>query len=181
MIDCSITLRLIYCNGLLYGVKGNKISQLQLCQNNYARMLSFWLKLDRITPVLKTYTGCLLSKIIKYKVLLVLLCIYIVLHNKAPTYLPQLLSICTPNRPLRSEIKISSLFKDAVCKDMADAVLRMPLQSFGTPSLHMLIPASSVDAFKSSPNTYRFNLENPSTNWLLFCMSFTNGFVRSVW
>ena len=53
MINCSITSRLDYCNSLLYGAKGYNISQLQLCQNNAARMLSLRSKFDHITPVLK--------------------------------------------------------------------------------------------------------------------------------
>ena len=53
MINCSITSRLDYCNSLLYGAKGYNISQLQLCQNNAARMLSLRRKFDHITPVLK--------------------------------------------------------------------------------------------------------------------------------
>ena len=61
MINCSITSRLDYCNSLLYGAKGYNISQLQLCQNNAARMLSLRRNFDHITPVLKD-TGCLLSK-----------------------------------------------------------------------------------------------------------------------
>ena len=40
MVNCSITSRLDYCNSLLYGAKGYNISQLQVCQNNAARMLS---------------------------------------------------------------------------------------------------------------------------------------------
>ena len=52
----SITSSLDSCNSLLYRAKGYKISQLQLCQNNDARMLSLRRKF------LITYTGCLLSK-----------------------------------------------------------------------------------------------------------------------
>ena len=53
MINCSITSRLDYCNSLLYGAKGYNISQLRLCQNNAARMLSLCRKFDHISPVLK--------------------------------------------------------------------------------------------------------------------------------
>ena len=70
MINCSITSRLEYCNSLLYDAKGYNISQLQLCQNNAARMLSLRRKFDHITPVLKDLHWLPVEQRIEFKVLL---------------------------------------------------------------------------------------------------------------
>ena len=168
MINCSITSRLDYCNSLLYGAKGYNISQLQLCQNNAARMLSLRRKFDHITPVLKDLHWLPVEQRIEYKVLLLT---YKALHGKAPAYISQLLSLYTPTRPLRSENK--NLLRVPRCR----------LEGFGrrcfayaAPSLWNPLPtpvkcASSIDTFKSSLKTYLFNVAYPSIHWLLYCMS----------
>ena len=168
MINCSITSRLDYCNSLLYGAKGYNISQLQLCQNNAARMLSLRRKFDHITPVLKDLHWLPVEQRIEYKVLLLT---YKALHGKAPAYISQLLSLYTPTRPLRSENK--NLLRVPRCR----------LEGFGrrcfayaAPSLWNPLPtpvkcASSIDTLKSSLKTYLFNVAYPSIHWLLYCMS----------
>ena len=58
-VNCSITSRLVYCNSLLlYGTKGYNISQLKLCENNAAQMLSLFPKFDHITQVKSTLVAC---------------------------------------------------------------------------------------------------------------------------
>ena len=168
MINCSITSRLDYCNSLLYGAKGYNISQLQLCQNNAAWMLSLRRKFDHITPVLKDLHWLPVEQRIEYKVLLLT---YKALHGKAPAYISQLLSLYTPTRPLRSENK--NLLRVPRCR----------LEGFGrrcfayaAPSLWNPLPtpvkcASSIDTFKSSLKTYLFDVAYPSIHWLLYCMS----------
>ena len=168
MINCSITSRVGYCNSLLYGGKGYNISQLQLCQNNVARMLSLRRKFDHITPVLKDLHWLPVEQRIEYKVLLLT---YKALHGNAPAYISQLLSLYTPTRPLRSENKNIS------------RVPRCRLQGFGrrcfayaAPSRWNPLPthvkrASSIDTFKSSLKTYLFSVAYPSIHWILYCMS----------
>ena len=168
MINCSITSRLDYCNSLFYGAKGYNISQLQLCQNNAARMLSLRRKFDHITPVLKDLHWLPVEQRIEYKVLLLT---YKALHGKTPAYISQLLSLYTPTRPLRSENK--NLLRVPRCR----------LEGFGrrcfayaAPSLWNPLPtpvkcASSIETFKSSLKTYLINVAYPSIHWLLYCMS----------
>ena len=168
MINCSITSHLDYCNSLLYGAKGYNISQLQLCQNNVARMLSFRREFDHITPVLKDLHWLPVEQRIEYRVLLLT---YKALHGKALSYISQLLSLYTPTRPLRSENK--NLLRVPRCR----------LEGFGrccfvyaAPSLWNPLPtpvkhASSIDTFKSSLKTYLFNVAYPSIHWLINCMS----------
>ena len=187
MINCSITSRLDYCNSLLYGAKGYNISQLQLCQNNAARMLSLRRKFDHITPVLKDLHWQPVEQIIEYKVLLLT---YKALHGKAPAYISQLLSLYTPTRPLRSENK---------------NLLRVPrclLEGFGrrcfayaAPSLWNPLPtpvkrASSIDTFKSSLKSYLFNVAYPRSTeshivwvyclWLIFSVFYLQALLSTV-
>ena len=135
MINCSITSRLDYCNSLLYGAKGYNISQLQLCQNNAARMLSLRRKFDHITPVLKDLHWLPVEQRIEYKVLLLT---YKALHGKARHISPSCCLCTLPPGPCDQRTKISSECQDAVWKGLVDAALRMLLHPFGTLSLHLL-------------------------------------------
>ena len=56
MINYSITSRLDYRNSLLYGAESYNISQLQLCQNNAARMSSLRRKFDHTLLAKKVVT-----------------------------------------------------------------------------------------------------------------------------
>ena len=152
MINCSIISGLDYCISLLYGTKRYNISQLQLCQNNAARMLSLRRHFDHISPVLKELRWLPVEQRIEYNVLLLT---YKALHGKAPAYTPQLLSLYTPTRPLRSENKNH-------LRGLADAALRMPLHPFWNPHLTPVKRTSSIDTFKSSLKTYLFNVAYPS-------------------
>ena len=56
MINSAVTCWFDCCHNLPYGIGGYSVSQLQLNQNNAARIVSLWWKYDHITPVLK-YAG----------------------------------------------------------------------------------------------------------------------------
>ena len=187
MINCSTASRLDYCNSLLYGAKGYNKSQLQLCQNNAARMLSLRRKFDHITPVLKDLHWLPVEQRIEYKVLLLT---YKALHGKAPAYISQLLSLYTPTRPLRSENK--NLLRVPRCR----------LEGFGrrcfayaAPSLWNPLPtpvkrASSIDTFKSSLKSYLFNVAYPRSTesyivwvyylWLIFSVFYLQALLSTV-
>ena len=102
IINVSVTSRVDYYSSLLHGAKGYNTSQLRLYQNNAARMLSLRCKFYHITPVQKDLNWQLVEQRIEYKMLLLT---YKALYGKAPAYISQLLSLCTPTRPLRSENK----------------------------------------------------------------------------
>ena len=123
MINCFITSRLDYYNSLLYCENRYSISQLQLCQNNAARVL---LNIKYCCPPIKLFMAKPLHTSLSC-------CLYI--HQTGDCHQ-------TPN--------IFSQFKDAGWKGLADAVLRMPLHRFGTLYLASVKRASSIDAFKSS-------------------------------
>ena len=100
MLSCSITSYLDYHNNLICIAKYYNISQLQLFQNNAARMLSLRHKFDHIIIVLKYLYWLPVKHKPEY---IVLLLTYKALNGKAPAYLSQLMSLYTPNRPLQSE------------------------------------------------------------------------------
>ena len=135
MVNCSITSRLDYCKSHLYGAKGYNISQLQLCQNNDARMLSLRRKFDHITPVLKDLHWLPVEQRIEYKVLLLT---FKALHGKARHISPSCCLCILQPGPCDQRTKISSECQDVVWKGLVDAALRMPLHPFETLSLHQL-------------------------------------------
>ena len=70
MINCSITSCLDYCNNPPFGTKTHNITQLQLCQNNVARMLSLHHNFDHIISILKVPRWLPVEQKIECKVLL---------------------------------------------------------------------------------------------------------------
>ena len=110
-VNCSVTSHLGYCNTIFYGAKDYDISQLELCQNNAAQMLSLLPKFDHVTPVLKNLHWLPVKQRVEYKVLLFT---FKALRGKASAYISQWLSLYTPTRPLRPETK--NLFRVPRCR-----------------------------------------------------------------
>ena len=153
--SAAVTSRLDYCNSLLYGINGYLVSQIQRCQNNAARIVSFRRKYDHITPVLKDLHWLPVEYRMNYKILLLA---YKAQHGMAPPYLSSLLSPYKPGRSLRSEGKHLL------------TTPRYRLEGFGkrcfahaAPSLWNTLPISinctqSIDIFKSNLKTHLFNI-----------------------
>jgi hypothetical protein len=99
LIHSLVTSRLDYCNSLLYGLPDSKLSRLQRIQNIGARILSRSPKSDHVTPILKQLHWLPIKFRILFKILLIT---YRCLHNLAPEYITDLISIYTPSRSLRS-------------------------------------------------------------------------------
>ena len=156
-----------HAHRVLYGAKGYKISQLQLCQNNVARMLSLRRKFDHITSVLIDLPWLPVSKESNTRCCssLIKLCMI------KPRHISPSCCLYSPTRPLRSENK--NLFRVPRCR----------LEGFGrrcfayaTPSLWNPLStpvkrASLIYAFKSSLKTYLFYVAYPSIHCTLYCMS----------
>ena len=58
LVHAFVTLRLDYCNSVLYGCKQSVLKRLQLLQNYFARLVYKTPKFSHITPS-KTFSGCL--------------------------------------------------------------------------------------------------------------------------
>ena len=98
-VHAFVTLKLDYCNALLYGLSKYQLKRLQYVQNTGARFVLQVSKFQHITPVL-----CELHWLpIQYRVIFkILLLVYKSLNGISPSYLAQKLYYCSHTRSLRS-------------------------------------------------------------------------------
>ena len=85
-----------YCNSLLIGLENNQINRLQWIQNNATQIVSQIKKIDHISPVLAHLHWLPVKKRIQFKMLLMT---YRCLHDMAPQYLSELLTLGIPLLP----------------------------------------------------------------------------------
>jgi len=91
-----------YCNSLyaLYIIEKKALACLQNIQNAAARLIKSAKKMDHVTPLLRSSNWLPVKLRVQYKIILL---VFEALHNLAPQYLSELVSVYTPSRALRSE------------------------------------------------------------------------------
>jgi len=99
LVNSTITSRLDYCNGLLYGANQYVINRLQVVRNTAARLITKTPKHAHITLVLKQLHRPPFNMRVKYKVSVHL---YKALNGQGPEYLNNLSTLYSPRRQLRS-------------------------------------------------------------------------------
>lgn len=99
LVYWTITSRLDYCNGLLYGVSSHLLQKLQHVQNTAARLITGASRSAHISPHLRELHWLPVSYRVRYKIILTT---FKALNGLAPEYLTSLLTPYTPGRALRS-------------------------------------------------------------------------------
>ena len=102
LVQALVSLKLDYCNSLLYGLAKNVIKQLQRVQNAAARVVTLSPKFCHITPVLANLHWLSIYLRIELKILIVTCK---PLHGLAPAYIKDVLQSYPSERDLRSSEK----------------------------------------------------------------------------
>ena len=99
LVHAFVSSRLDLNNALLYGIPLNTLAPLQRVQNTAARIITGQSKYTHITPVLCGLHWLPIYYRIRYKIAIV---VYKALHDHAPPYITDLVTVHSPARALRS-------------------------------------------------------------------------------
>ena len=94
-----VSSKLDYGNAVLFGINERLINKLQMRQNSAAHLIMRQRRRDHITPVLIALHWLPIIYRIMYKVLVLT---FQAIHNLAPVYITDLISVYEPGRQLRS-------------------------------------------------------------------------------
>ena len=98
LIHSLVTVRIDYCNSLLYGMPDSNLFRLQKVLNTAARILKKIPKFSRIPDIFKDLHWLPIRQRITFKILLT----YQAYHNTTPDYLCELITPYCSARNLRS-------------------------------------------------------------------------------
>uniref|UniRef100_A0A8C6NNY7 Reverse transcriptase domain-containing protein n=1 Tax=Nothobranchius furzeri TaxID=105023 RepID=A0A8C6NNY7_NOTFU len=161
VVHAFITVRLDYCNSVLFGVSKGSIARLQIVQNAAARFLEGRRKFDHITPVLAALHWLPVDVRIHFKILLL---VFKMLNGLAPPYLVSLLQPYTPSWSLRSENLMLLSVPRTRLKTRGDRAFTVAGPKLWNKLLLSIRASTSLAVFKARLKTYfydlSFNLSN---------------------
>lgn len=102
LMSAFILSRMDYCNSLFVNLSDESLNKLQRFQNRAAKLVFRKKKHDHVSPLLIKLHWLPVKERVSYKI--ALLC-HKCIHEKAPSYLINLINIYTPSRSLRSSNK----------------------------------------------------------------------------
>ena len=159
LIHAFVTSHLDYCNSLYFGLPSSTLSPLQHIQNTAARLVTRSRKCEHVTPILQSLHWLPVTERIKFKILLL---VFKIRHDWAPTYLSNLLHSVNPSRNLRSNKQAHLQYAPG-----PRTYTRYGDRAFSAaaPKLWNSLPfhirnATSIDSFKSKLKQFLFNPHN---------------------
>ena len=99
LINGLLTSRLDYCNALLNGLRQTSINKLQRIQNTAARIVTRTSRRCHMTPILNYLHWLPFKNRVQFKIPMPT---YKALHDQAPRYIPDMLTVYQRRRTLRS-------------------------------------------------------------------------------
>ena len=156
LVHAFVTSRLDFCNSLLYGLPDAAMKKLQSIQNSAARLVSRTRSRDHITPVLRDLHWLPIVHRCHFKILCITF--KIIFEPSSPEYLKELISVCVPQRSLRSSVAIKLNYPDFKSnKTYGDRAFM-----FSAPKTWNALPAkirslNNFDSFKSALKTFLFD------------------------
>ena len=153
LIHAFVTSKIDNCNSLLFGLPKCLISKIQSVQNAAARIITLSRKSDHITPILIDLHWLPVSERVKFKILLTT---FKAIHQMAPSYISDMISLYKPPRLLRSSSGISLKHQNYNMKTYGHRSF-----SVCAPELWNSLPLSlrnstNLAFFKSSLKTFLF-------------------------
>ena len=156
-VRALVTSRLDYCNSLFSVLSARNKKKLESIQNRSARLIFAVSRTTHThtTPLLKDLHWLPFQKRIWFK-----LCLYIykILHQSAPTYLQNLISVYTPTRTLRSASDKSLLTIPRSSLSIGDKRFNVSAAKFWNNLPLKIREHPTLAVFKKHLKTYLFSL-----------------------
>ena len=155
LMHSFVSSRLDNYNSLLYGAPKHHLMRIQRVQNAAARVVTKSKKYDHVTPLLRELHWLPIEQRITYKILLMT---FKALHDKAPKYIQDLISVSVKERDLRSNNQL--LLEVPKCRLSTYGCRSF---SYSAPMLWNRLPekcrkASTLTGFKSLLKTHLFKV-----------------------